>query len=94
MSTFQKAWKTIGITLACVGLAGIIWTVVLWGLQANNLPRASEDASGRIYPRNIHGVIVYQNRSEYRFLETVQYCSIAVFASSFLMSVFYKTKWE
>ena len=90
VSTFQRAWKTIGVTLACVGLAGIVWTVILWGIQANNLPRSAENASGRIYARNIHGTIVYQNRSEYLFLETVQYCSMAVFASSFLMSIFYK----
>jgi hypothetical protein len=94
MSIFQKAWKSIGFALACLGLAGIIWTAILWGIQLRNLPRYPEVTSGRIYPRNIHGVVVYQNRSEYRFLETVQYCSIAIFASSLLMSVVYKTKWD
>jgi hypothetical protein len=94
MIVLQKTWKTIGFALACVGLAGIIWTAILWGIQFTNLPRHPEVASGRTYPRNIHGIVVYQNRSEYRFLEAVQYCSMAVFASSFLMSVVYKAKWE
>jgi hypothetical protein len=94
MSIFQGAWKITGFALGCVGLAGVIWTAILWGNQLNNLPRHPEDTSGRVYPRNIHGVVVYQNRSEYRFLETVQYCAMTVFASSVLMSILYKAKWE
>ena len=90
----RRFWKIVGTTLAWVGLTGILCTAVLWTHQLHTLPRSPDQMSGRIYPRNIHGIVVYQTRSESDRLEIVQYGSIGIFAVSFLMSLYYKNKWD
>jgi hypothetical protein len=89
----QKLWKRLGVVLGCLGLAGFIWAAGLWNQQLNTLPRSADPAEGRIYARNIHGIVVYQTRSERDYLERVQNGSIAVFVISIVMSLIYKKKW-
>lgn len=89
----QKLWKRLGVVLGCLGLAGFMWTAALWNQQLRTLPRAPDQEAGSIYPRNIHGIVVYQTRSQRDYLERIQDGSIAVFVVSFLMSLIYKKKW-
>ena len=69
-----------------------MWTAGLWNLQLETLPRVPDQETGRVYPRNIHGIVVYQTLSERDQLENIQNSSIAVVAVSFLMTVIYKIK--
>ncbi len=89
----QKLCKRVGVALGCLGLAGFIWTAGLWNQQLNTLPRSANPIDGRIYARNIHGVVVYQTRSERDNLERIQNGSIAVFVLSIVLSLLYKRKW-
>jgi hypothetical protein len=90
---FQKLARRLVLALGFLGLAGFIWTMAMWNQQLDTLPRSPYPAKGGIYPRNIHGVIVYQTNSERDHLEMVQYASIGVFGLSIFLSVLYKKKW-
>jgi hypothetical protein len=90
---FQKIWKRVGMSIGLVGLAGIAWTAGLWNLQLKTLPRIPNQKTGRIYPRNIHGIVVYQTRAENDRLETIQYSSITVFAIGFFTLFLYERRW-
>ena len=86
-------WKGVGVGLAVLGLAGFIWTFSLWNWQLDHLPRFPNSTLGQIYPRNIHGIVVYQNRKELDYLETIQASAVAMFTASVLLSFAYKWKW-
>jgi hypothetical protein len=75
-----------------IGLAGIVWTSSLWYEYQRTLPRHSELSVGRIYPLNVHGIVVYQTREERNRLAEIQYSSIAIFGASALMAVVYQRK--
>ena len=88
----QRAWSRLGLFLGLLGLAGCIWTAALWNQQLISLPRSPDPAHGRIYPRNIHGICVYQTGQERDYLQKVQNCSLGVFVVSVLMSIVGKRK--
>jgi hypothetical protein len=90
---FQRIWKRVGLSIGFAGLAGIVWTAGLWNLQLETLPRIPNQETGRIYPRNIHGIVVYQTRAENDRLESIQYISIAVFAIGFFTLFLYERRW-
>jgi hypothetical protein len=94
IKSVQRLWKNVGTALGWVGLAGILCTAVLWTYQLHTLPRSPDERIGRTYPRNIHGIVVYQTRSESSLLETIQYGSVGIFAVSLMMSLYYKNKWD
>ena len=90
---FQRWWRGFAIGLGLLGFAGFIWTAGLWNQQLDTLPRSSYPAGGGIYPRNIHGIIVYQTRAERDHLDEVQDIAMGTVVFSVLLSVFYNRKW-
>src|ERR1700690_889871 len=55
-----RLWKRAGITLGLIGLAGFVWTSSLWYAYQRTLPRHPDPVAGRVYPLNVHGIVVYQ----------------------------------
>lgn len=70
-----KLIMATGTGIALVGTAGLAWSLLLWDLQAQTLPRSPNQLTGNIYPRNIHGLVVYQTHEELRLLERVDLIS-------------------
>jgi hypothetical protein len=85
-------WKRIGVTICLIGLAGLFWSSSIWYDYQRTLPRHPESAVGRIYPLNVHGIVVYQTREERNWLDEIQYSSIAVFAVGALMGLIYQKR--
>ena len=77
----------IGRAIALVAFAGLLWTSYLWSWQANNLPRTPTAATGNIYQRNIHGLVVYQTVSQRKELETTQISSVSLFLVALSLTV-------
>ena len=86
-------WKRVGISMAIVGLAGIVWSGAIWNQYLHVLPRHPEPAAGRVYPLNIHGIVVYHTREEKNWLNEIQYSSITVFAASALLAAIHRKRW-
>jgi len=87
-----KWWKRVGITLAILGLVGISWSSSLWYQYQRTLPRHPDPVAGRIYPLNVHGIVVYQTRDERNWLDEVEYSSALVFAASIFMGAIHHKK--
>jgi hypothetical protein len=89
----RRVWRAIGTSLGWIGLTGIVWAASLWGYQADKLPHIANGSTGRIYPRNIHGTVVYQTATERNYLERVQYGTIGILTLGIVMSLIYDKKW-
>ncbi len=94
VSSAFRWWKRIGITLAVIGLLGIVWTSSIWYEYQRTLPHHPDQVAGRIYPLNVHGIVVYQTREERDWREEIQYSTIAIFATAALMSGIYQIIYE
>ena len=84
--------RRVGIAIGFVGLAGILWTSSLWYQYQSTLPRRPDPVAGRVYPLNVHGIVVYQTRDERNRLDEVQYSSIGVFALGVLIGALHRKK--
>lgn len=83
-----------GVFLGAIGLLGLLAAAILWSQQFRDLPRAPDLANGRIHPRNIHGVVVYQTAREQDALDLIQNTALASFGLSAILSAYYKGKWQ
>lgn len=90
----ERAFRTVGVLLGVVGLAGILWTASIWYQYQRTLPRQPDALAGRVYPLNVHGIVVYQTARERNWRDTIQYCSIALFAASALAAGIYRRKFQ
>jgi hypothetical protein len=84
--------RRVGIAIGFVGLAGILWTSSIWYQYQRTLPRRPDPVAGRVYPLNVHGIVVYQTRDERKWLDEIQYSSIAVFAVGALLGALHQKK--
>ena len=85
-------WKRVAITISMIGLAGILWTSSIWYDYQKTLPRRPDPVAGRLYPLNVHGIVVSQTLNERNWLDEIQYSSIAVFAVGGLMGLIYEKR--
>ena len=60
----EQLWKRAGIIIGLTGLAGIMSTISIWYQYQTTLPRHPDVTAGRVYPLNVHGIVVYQTREE------------------------------
>ncbi|MFZ0562732.1 MAG: hypothetical protein WAM43_14045 [Terriglobales bacterium] len=91
-SGIWKWWKPVGITICLIGFAGILWTSSLWYAYQRTLPRRPDPLAERVYPLNVHGIVVYQTRRERNWLDEIQYSSIAAFVVGGLMGLIHEKK--
>ena len=61
--------------LAAAALLSLLWYVHIWAVYYDTLPRSPDKATGRLYPDNFHGFVVYETREEHFRLEAVGYLS-------------------
>ena len=73
-----------------IGLAGIVWTTSIWYRYQSTLPREPDTSAGRIYPLNVHGIVVYQTRKERDWLNEIQYWSFVIVGASILIEIIQK----
>jgi hypothetical protein len=88
----QRIWKLATSLTAIVGLVGWLWSSQIWFDYQRTLPRSPNVAAGRIYPLNVHGIVVYQTNAERLRLDKTQYASVAVFGLSALLAVLYRRR--
>jgi len=89
----ERLWKRAGIIVGLIGLAGIVWTASIWYQYQRLLPRHPDPVAGRVFPLNVHGIVVYETRDERNWLDEIQYSSMAIFAASALMAAIHQKKY-
>ena len=82
--------KWVGRISFLVALAAFLAMFGLYNNYLHILPRSPDQITGRVYPVNDHGIIVYQNREERRTLLLVQYTAFSSLAVSAVVSVLHQ----
>ena len=75
------------------GLAGLIISAMISTHYLEVMPRGPVLVEGRIVPREIHGIVVYQTAYENRRLNLIEYSSVGVFVLGLGLGLVYLEKW-
>ena len=94
MKPLWRIWKWLGVGLFLTALAGWLWCAATAFQYQQSLPRHPEPEAGRVYPLNVHGIVVYQTRYERDRLDHSFYASIAAVAVSGILAAFYQKKFR
>ncbi len=95
MSALRKRiWRTIAIVLMVPALAVWLYSGTIWNRYLRTLPHAPDQTTGRIYPRNIHGIVVFQTLAEERRLDLTQNISIGVFFLGLVIGALEEKNWK
>ena len=75
------------------GLAGLIVSAMISTHYLEVMPRGPVLVEGRIVPREIHGIVVYQTADENHQLNLIEYSSVGVFLIGLGLGLVYLEKW-
>jgi hypothetical protein len=75
------------------GLAGLIISAMISTHYLEVMPRGPVLVEGRIVPREIHGIVVYQTEDENHQLNLIEYSSVGVFILGLGLGLVYLEKW-
>jgi hypothetical protein len=94
MKTAQLATlKFFALLFLLPGLAGLIVSAMISTHYLEIMPRGPVLVDGRIVPREIHGIVVYQTAEENRRLNLIEYSSVGVFVLGLGLGLVYLEKW-
>ncbi len=94
MKTAQlAALRFFALLFILPGLAGLIVSAMISTHYLSVMPRGPVLVEGRIVPREIHGIVVYQTPEENRKLNLVEYSSVGVFLVGLGLGLVYLEKW-
>lgn len=71
----EKLLRIAYNALFLAGMLGLIWTMAIYNVYLDKLPRSPNVATGNVYPLNVHGVGVYQTLTERSHLNNVEHGS-------------------
>ena len=74
-----KTWRVVALLLMLPGFCMFLYGRNLWDNYQHDLPRAADAVAGKIYPLNIHGIVVFQTQQEKTRLEVFDKAGIAIF---------------
>jgi hypothetical protein len=89
----RRLVKAIGMCFGYLGFAGLLCWYGLANWEVSKLPRTAVPSSGRVYPRGIHGTLLYETRPEKRFYERVEFGSFALLGASLMLVLVYRWKY-
>jgi hypothetical protein len=75
------------------GLAGLIVSAMISTHYLDVMPKAPVLVEGRVVPREIHGVVVYQTVKENQTLSFIEYSSVGIFVIGLGLGLVYLEKW-
>lgn len=75
------------------GLAGLVVSAMISTHYLDVMPRGPVMVEGRIVPREIHGIVVYQTPEENRKLDLIEYSSVGVFVIGLGLGLVYLEQW-
>jgi hypothetical protein len=94
MKTAQlAALRFFALLFILPGLAGLIVSAMISTHYLQVMPRGPVLVDGRIAPRQIHGIVVYQTAEENSKLNLIEYSSVGVFVIGLCLGLVYLEKW-
>lgn len=92
-SSSLRALRFISLLFLLPGLGGLVISATISTHYLNTLPRVPVLEDGREVPRTIDGVTIFQTREEDHRLSFLEYGSVGIFVTGFLLGVVYLEKW-
>ena len=89
----KRPWRIVALAVLIPGMALWFYTWSLWSSYAY-LPRDPNPVDGRIFPRGIHGLTVYQTLPEQNRLDRFLRVSIAISALGFALAAIEEERWR
>jgi hypothetical protein len=94
MKTAQlAALRFFALLFILPGLAGLIVSAMISTHYLEVMPRGPVLVEGRIIPREIHGIVVYQTAEENRKLNLIEYSSVGIFVVGLGLGLVYLEQW-
>lgn len=94
MKTAQlAALRFFALLFLLPGLGGLIVSAMISTHYLDAMPRGPVLEDGRIVPREIHGIVIYQTQEEDRRLNLIEYSSVGVFVVGLGLGLVYLEKW-
>jgi hypothetical protein len=87
------ALKFFALLFLLPGLGGLIVSAMISTHYLDAMPRGPVMVEGRIVPREIHGIVVYQTPAENRRLNLIEFSSVGVFVIGLGLGLVYLEKW-
>lgn len=85
--------KFFALLFILPGLAGLIVSAMISTHYLDVMPRGPVLEEGRVVPREIHSIVVYQTADEDRRLSAIEYSSVGVFVVGLGIGLVYLEKW-
>ena len=89
----ERVWRLVALSILIPGVIAWFYTWALWS-GYTYLPRHPIPGEGRIYPRGIHGITVYQTLEERNKLDFSLRASIAICGVGFAVAVVEEERWK
>ena len=98
-AAWGKVLRSVTVVLWFAGAVTLIWYALLWVHHYNAWPRSPQPTVARIYPMNMHGVVVYvtaKERHRMRATEDWLLCFIILGISTGLLhdALFGRDAWK
>ena len=75
------------------GLAGLIVSALVSTHYLEVMPRGPVLTEGRVVPREVHGIVIFQTAEEDRKLNMMEFPSVGVFVIGVVLGLVYLEKW-
>jgi hypothetical protein len=85
--------KFFALLFILPGLAGLIASAMISAHYLDTLPRWPVVEENRVFPRTIHGIVVYQTVEEDRKLRLMECSSVGVFVIGLGLGLVYLKQW-
>ncbi len=94
MKTAQlAALRFFALLFILPGLGGLIVSAMISTHYLNVMPRGPVLTEGRVVPREIHGIVIYQTPEENQRLNLIEYSSVGVFVIGLGLGLVYLEQW-
>lgn len=93
MPKSKRLLRTIALAVLIPGAILWFYTWTLWS-RYTDLPQRPLPAEGRIYPRGIHGITVYQTLQERNKLDILFRVSIPLSVVGFALAALEEERWR
>lgn len=90
--TRMRTLRHISLFFLLLGFAGFLMSTGVSTEYLKN-PRIPAAEQGRVIPRSIHGIVIYQTQSEDRRLTILEDGSVSAFCIGIALGLVYLRKW-
>lgn len=89
----RRICKAAMLLSLLIGLGGLLYSGTLAREYLQNLPRYPDPAQGRMVPREVAGVVIYETETEDRKIKSVEDTAAGILVCGIGLLLIYAYKW-